>query len=154
MTKTQKIIIAFLIVAGSSIAWRVAHSPTTPSAPALSEAESAKMDLIRLDSPHAGDTIESPLVIKGIARGNWFFEGSFPVILTDWDGLIIAQHYATAEEPWMTTDFVPFTATITFDTPVYKNNGALILKKDNPSDNPKFDDALEIPIFYGNAMNQ
>jgi Tfp pilus assembly protein PilZ len=52
---------------------------------------------IHLSNPIANTVITSPLVIKGEARGPWFFEASFPVFLTDWDGLIIAEGIATAE---------------------------------------------------------
>ena len=107
-------------------------------------------NLIRVSTPRPNQIISSPLIIEGEARGNWFFEASFPVVLTDWDGLIIAQGVATAKGDWMTTDFVPFTATLTFKNPTYKNNGALILKKDNPSGLPQNDNALEIPIIFKN----
>ena len=95
-----------------------------------------------------GDWIESPLEISGEARGTWFFEGSFPVILTNWDGLIIAETYATAEGEWMTEDFVPFTATIEFEKPDLYDRGSLILQKDNPSGLSEFDDAYEIQIKF------
>ena len=82
------------------------------------------------------------------------FEASFPVILTNWDGLIIAEGYATAEDSWMTEDFVPFVATIEFVSPYqegdedFMSRGTLILKKDNPSGLPENDDALELPILF------
>src|SRR5450830_1862820 len=59
-----------------------------------------KMDLIRIFSPQSNETVQSPLTITGKARGSWFFEASFPVILTDWDGLIIAQGIAQAKGDW------------------------------------------------------
>lgn len=110
--------------------------------------EGDKSDKIKLTSPLPGAVIKSPLTVKGEARGSWFFEASFPVILTNWDGLIIAEGIATAEGDWMTTEFVPFTARLEFKIPEYKNNGFLILKKDNPSGLPEYDDALEIPVLF------
>lgn len=107
-------------------------------------------NLIRVSTPRPNQIISSPLIIEGEARGTWFFEASFPVVLTDWDGLIIAQGVATAQSDWMTTDFVPFTASLSFKNPTYKNNGFLILKKDNPSGLPQNDNALEIPIIFKN----
>ena len=103
---------------------------------------------IHVSSPIANTVITSPLVIKGEARGGWFFEGSFPVFLTDWDGLIIAQGIATAEGDWMTTDFMPFTAILNYTKPSYGTTGSLILKKDNPSGLPQYDDALEITVRF------
>ena len=109
-----------------------------------------KTDLIQLDTPHPNESIQSPLTITGRARGNWFFEGSFPIVLTDWDGKIIGEGYATAKGDWMTEDFVPFEATLTFTngTSTYSNKGTLILKKDNPSGLPQNDDALEVPVIF------
>ncbi|MGB2580161.1 MAG: Gmad2 immunoglobulin-like domain-containing protein [Minisyncoccia bacterium] len=112
--------------------------------------ELGKADLIHLDSPRPNQIIQSPLIITGQARGNWFFEASFPVSLVNWDGLIITQGIAQAKSDWMTTDFVPFEATLSFtvDKDVYSPIGALILRKDNPSGLPEHDDALEIPIVF------
>lgn len=112
--------------------------------------EIEKANLVHLENPRPNQTISSPLTVKGQARGFWFFEGSFPVFLVDWDGKIIAQGIAQAEGEWMTTEFVPFAATMTFvvDKNVYSDRGTLILKKDNPSDLPENDDAMEIPIKF------
>ncbi len=103
---------------------------------------------VQVTSPHPYQAITSPLTITGQARGIWFFEAIFPVILTDWDGKIIAQGTATAQGDWMTEQYVPFTATLTFVKPAYKDNGTLILKKDNPSGLPQNDAAYEIPVVF------
>ncbi len=108
----------------------------------------SKSDLITLVTPTPYVRIDSPLTITGMARGYWFFEASFPIVLTDWDGLIVAEGYATANGEWMTEDFVPFTATLTFTKPAFDERGTLILKKDNPSGLPENDNALEIPIRF------
>ncbi len=109
-----------------------------------------------LEEPLSGGLISSPLKIKGKARGNWFFEATFPVVLTDWNRKIIAENFATVKgDPddtagvnWMTTDFVPFEAELKFEKPAYGKNGFLILKKDNPSGLPEHDDALEIEVSF------
>lgn len=106
-------------------------------------------DLIWVNTPHPNQIIISPLKIEGEARGSWFFEGDFPIVLTNWDGLIIAEGYASTKENWMTTEFIFFEAELNFEKPDYGQRGALILQKDNPSGLPEHDDALEIPIrFY------
>ena len=110
--------------------------------------ELEKQDLIRLNTPRPNQKITSPLTIEGEARGNWFFEGDFPIVLTNWDGLIIAEGYATAQGDWMTEAFVKFKGELKFTKPEYKNNGALILQKDNASGLPEYDDALELPIYF------
>ncbi|MFC1801900.1 Gmad2 immunoglobulin-like domain-containing protein [Patescibacteria group bacterium] len=112
--------------------------------------ELEKVDLIRLDNPRPNQKIESPLLVKGSAMGNWFFEGDFPIILTNWDGLIIAEGFATAKGEWMTKDFVEFEGVVEFENPdiSVSNKGTLILQKDNPSDISELDDALEIPVVF------
>lgn len=107
-----------------------------------------KADLIQLDAPRPNAVVTSPLEVSGQARGSWFFEATFPVVLTDWDGLIIAEGFATADGDWMTSEFVPFTATLEFQTPEYGERGSLILQKSNASGLPENDDALEIPILF------
>ncbi len=101
-----------------------------------------------VSSPVPEEYIANPLTITGQARGYWFFEASFPVFLTDWDGLIIAQGIATAGSDWMTEDYVPFHAELNFSKPAYRERGTLILKKDNPSGLPEHDAAVEIPVRF------
>ncbi len=103
-------------------------------------------NIIELINPAPGQKVSSPLTVTGRARGTWFFEGSFPVTLTNWDGLIIAEAPAQAQGEWMTENFVPFSVTLTFDQQQLYDRGSLILKKDNPSGLPEHDDALEIPV--------
>jgi hypothetical protein len=106
-----------------------------------------KEDLIKVESPNAYETIKSPLAIKGVARGNWYFEATFPIELLDEGGNVIAEHYAQAKSDWMTTEFVPFEAVFNFETPATKT-GILVLKKSNPSGLPEHEDELRIPIVF------
>jgi hypothetical protein len=145
MKKIILIIISILVVAG--VATFLAPKNKTPE---NTGNENEKKDLIRITAPRPNGVITSPLKITGEARGNWFFEASFPIVVTDWNGLILGEGYATAQGEWMTTEFVPFTATLKFKNPNSNNkNGTLILKKDNPSGLLEHDDALEIPIVFG-----
>lgn len=172
------IFVAIVVIAGSFLVWKLTDNKTPPVIVTTFEEcvtagnpvmesyprqcrsgeqtfvegignELEKRDLIRISNPRPNQIIKSPITITGEARGNWYFEASFPVVLTNWDGLIIAQGIAQAKSDWMTTDFVPFEATLTFtvDKDVYSNRGALILRKDNPSGLPEHDDALEIPVI-------
>lgn len=106
---------------------------------------------IVVTSPTEGDTINSPITVKGMARGFWFFEATFPIMLTDWDGKIIAEGYASAEGNWMTEEFVPFTGTLVFTNPAQtvSDRGTLIIQKANASGLPEHDDAIEITVKYG-----
>lgn len=120
---------------------------TTPQGADLS-------DVIVVTSPAPGATIgagsgTSTITIIGKARGSFYFEASFPVSIVDWDGRIIAEGHAEAQGDWMTSDFVPFSATLTYTEPEGSNKrGTLILHNDNPSGDPARDKALEIPIMF------
>jgi len=104
-------------------------------------------NMLVLDAPLPGATVTSPLTVTGKARGMWFFEASFPVILTDSTGKVLAQEPAQALSEWTTTDFVPFKVVLTFTTPM-TSTGTLTLKKDNPSDLPKNDDSRQINVKF------
>ena len=103
--------------------------------------------LIRITTPASNALITSPLTVTGEARGNWYFEASFPVRLLDGEGNQIALGIAQAQGEWMTTEFVPFIATLTFANPT-TNTGTLVLEKDNPSGLPEHDDQVRIPVRF------
>lgn len=123
----------------------------TTTTTSTTSATSTLSNTIHISYPQADNVITSPLVVKGEARGTWFFEASFAVTLTNWDGVIIAEGNAQAQKDWMTTDFVPFVATLNFtstSTASSNKRGFLILKKDNPSGLPQHDASVEIPIYF------
>ena len=107
-----------------------------------------KSDRIVVDSPRPGALVTTPLSVRGQARGTWFFEGDFPLILKDDSGQVIARGFASAKGEWMTREFVAFEGTLQFKKPRAGGRGTLVLKKDNPTDLPEHDDALEVPIFF------
>ena len=109
--------------------------------------ELEKSDLIRVDSPRPNATLSNPVVVKGEARGYWFFEASFPIELRDSEGNTLAIAIAQAEGEWMTTEFVPFSVQFSFATTTAQS-GVLILHKDNPSGLPEHDDELRIPVRF------
>lgn len=110
--------------------------------------ELQKIDLIISDSPRPNAQIESPLSISGRARGYWFFEGSFPVILLDESGKVIAESFVSSKGEWMTEDFVSYEGELLFEKEDVSSKGTLILKKDNSSDLRELDDELRIPIVF------
>ena len=105
-----------------------------------------KSNLIRVYNPKLNQEVSSPLTITGEARGTWYFEATFPVKLLDRNGNILVQSFAQAQGEWMTEDFVPFTAQITFSVSETQN-GTLVLEKDNPSGLPENADELRIPVI-------
>ena len=110
--------------------------------------EIEKSNLIKVDSPRPNTVAQSPLRIAGQARGIWYFEASFPIVLEDGDGNILAQVPAQAQGEWMTEDFVPFDVVLDFQMPTTSTVGVLRLKKDNPSGLPQNDDELIIPVKF------
>jgi len=101
---------------------------------------------IIISEPQAGDLVVSPLIVKGQARGSWFFEASLPVKLVGANNQVIVAHYGTAESDWMTTEFVPFTAILEFNTTA--TSGLLIVSKDNPSGLSENDNSFQIPVNF------
>lgn len=103
--------------------------------------------LINVTMPSVDTKVTSPLVVTGNARGTWYFEASFPIEIVDASGMQVAHGIATAQSDWMTENFVPFSATLTWTT-APTGAGKLILHKDNPSGMQEHDAMLEIPILF------
>ncbi len=126
--------------------------PATPgdgqgaSSSSSSVASSDAAVILRDVSVKPGDTLKSGDTVTGEARGPFYFEASFPVTLTDDKGTVLAQVPAQAQGEWMTEDFVPFKATLTFTTSA--TSGTLQLKNDNPSGEPERDIIIEIPVKF------
>lgn len=110
--------------------------------------EMEKNNLIKINQPRPNEVIGSPLEITGEARGNWFFEASFPVKLYDSNDNLIVSGIATAEDDWMSEDFVSFRAELEFDG-LAQGTGRLVLERDNPSGLPEHEDNLWLPIVFG-----
>ncbi|HTH93099.1 MAG TPA: Gmad2 immunoglobulin-like domain-containing protein [Candidatus Paceibacterota bacterium] len=108
---------------------------------------------IMVDNLVQGQIITSPLKITGKATGNWYFEGVFPVSITDLNGNVVATGQAQAQSSWTTADYVPFATDIPFDTNSMKSGngptyGYVILKNSNPSGDPQFDKSLSIKVQW------
>lgn len=131
-----------------------AACPSKPVDPAVTTAVAELEDRITITTPQPGAYVASPLRIAGEARGTWFFEGDFAVVLTDWDGRIIAEAPATAQDEWMTEDWVSFTGELSFTSPYtegdpeFMQRGSLILERANPSGLPENAAALEFPVWF------
>jgi hypothetical protein len=107
-----------------------------------------KNDIIQVDSSLIDVPLRPPFTIYGRARGNWYFEATFPVEIVDDRGNVIFQGYAEAKDEWMTEEFVPFEAEVSFSVPGGVTSGKIILRKDNPSGLPEYDDSIEIPVKF------
>lgn len=106
-----------------------------------------KDQLIRVVHPRPNQIVKNPLEIAGEARGNWFFEASFPISIVDGNGKEIVKGIAKADGDWMTEKFVPFSAILSFKKPETES-GELVLTKDNPSGLVENEGELRIPIFF------
>lgn len=115
---------------------------TTSTSTATSSAELP----VVLSYPQKNQEVTNPIQIRGMARGNWFFEASFPIQLVDSAGNIIARGHAQAEDDWMTTNYVNFSAEIQYPA-TSTGSALLVLSKDNPSDNPDFDEHIFVPVI-------
>lgn len=104
-------------------------------------------NLIKVSTPATNALVASPLVVSGEARGNWYFEASFPIRLYDASGVELVAVPAQAQGEWMTTEFVPFSATLNFNKPATAT-GTLVFEKDNPSGLPENDDQISIPVRF------
>ncbi len=166
---TKKVIIPIIVlvmsvlVAGALWLWMFkpaeplpVSSPngTTPNSnqnqsPAASYKEytSLKGIKIRLYEPISGATVTSPVKVRGEVPGSWSFEGSFPVKITGEQANALANAAAKLEGDWMTDDYVPFTATLTFN-PGDTKTGFLILQKDNPSGLDAKDDSITVEVKF------
>ncbi len=136
---------------GSSVG-RTGPSCTFAPCPEVKE-NKYKDDLLIIDSPELNAVVTSPIQVTGKAKGTYFYEGSFPIMVTDSKGQIIGNGVATAEGEWATESFVPFTATILYMPPQgdTEKTGKLILQNDNPSGIPENSIQRVVPIVFGEA---
>ena len=123
------------------------QSNRSATASRMEKERAAEKEMIRVETPQAGAVIRSPLTVRGQARGHWYFEGDFPLMLRDSGGKILARGVASAKGEWMTNDFVPFVGKLVFAAPEGLS-GELILQKDNPSGRRELDDSLIIPVRF------
>ncbi|MHB1330869.1 MAG: Gmad2 immunoglobulin-like domain-containing protein [Minisyncoccota bacterium] len=108
----------------------------------------AVSDEVVIESPTSGSTVSSPITLTGRARGSWYFEASAPVSVMDATGEIIGNGYVTANGEWMTTEFVPFSGTITFDNVNNAEGGAIVFMNDNPSGDESRAKYVAIPVYF------
>lgn len=104
-------------------------------------------DEFLLSNPRPNQKIISPLVVKGKAKGMWYFEGSFSGELFDQNGKLLGVVIITAQGEWMTEEFVPFEGKLQFDEPETAT-GKLIIKNANPSGMEENEKSVIIPVKF------
>lgn len=141
------IIIILIIVAlgvASYLSWQ---NQNAPAANVTGTLGTSTDDLIHVTVPLANVLVQSPLTVSGEARGNWYFEGSFPVKILDANGEVLGQVPAQAQGEWTTGDFVPFKATLQFTSPTTET-GTVVFQRDNPSGLPANDASVSVPVYF------
>jgi len=96
---------------------------------------------IMVESPTVGDTVSSPMRITGTANT---FEATFMITITDWDGKIIAEEYATATSGSGTRG--TFDVTVPFTWTQYPR-GALTVWEASAKDGSAIN-VVEIPLNF------
>ena len=109
-------------------------------------------ELIQVSFPFSGEKIGGEINVTGIAKGNWYFEGEFPIELLTPEGKKLTGVPALAEGEWMREGFVPFSAKLRY--PVNEETEAkLVLHRNNPSDLREQDAKIEIPVILTPEMS-
>lgn len=147
MKKDFLLLLAPLVIVGLFLALVFGYRREKPDNTVMPPPDTTA-DLIRVFEPEPNDEIRSPLTVRGEARGTWYFEASFGVRLVDNQDKEIAAVPAQALGEWMTTDFVPFEATLSSFYWGSARSGILILEKANPSGLPEQAMSLRIPVRF------
>lgn len=104
--------------------------------------------LIVLETPKSEEWVGNPVVVSGRAKSSWIQEGMPIAILTNWDGLIIAEVITQKVGEVDSQGFQSFRAEIIYEKPEYNERGFLIVQKANPTRDPQKADAEEIMIYF------
>jgi Immunoglobulin-like domain of bacterial spore germination len=162
MSKASTWVIAALLLIIAVMAWvlwvKPVEAPAVPgseqvvspddprnAAVAKPVAPAALHERVVVSFPKVGAAVSRNFTVTGEAPGNWFFEGSAPMMVRDPEGSKIAQGIITAQGDWMTTGLVKFSGDLKVNL-AYSGPAVLVLLKDNPSGLPEHDDSLEISI--------
>lgn len=103
--------------------------------------------LIYASVPQAGTEVNKEVTVLGMAKGPWFFEGSFPVSVVDAEGKVVGEGVAEAQGEWMTEGYVPYKATIQIKGVPQTKDGAIVLVREDPS-GEKNESFLTIPVKF------
>lgn len=117
--------LAAIIVLG---VWSVFTAPIPPDQVPVEDGVG-----IRIEAPIKNTVVRSPLVIRGEARGPWFFEASFPIELRDANDDVIATSFVQAQDNWMTEEFVYFEGKLIWEDEPETTTGYIYLRPDDPS---------------------
>ena len=142
------LLIAIVIVV---FVWRVAHTGNIRENLDIRvlnlAGTEASSDEIVVISPESDDKAISPLVVRGRARGSWYFEASAPIAIYDTQGNVLGRSFVMAQGEWMTSDFVNFEGKIEFED-VGVERGFLVFMNDNPSGEASRAKYVALPVYF------
>lgn len=142
------IILAILFLASTLYYWSLKKEQDilVPSIQRESVVPTSYQDKVLMLSPKSGDTVSSPVTIKGSVSGTWFFEGVVLGKVTDEAGKLLGQGPLMAKEEWMTEESVFFEGILPFDISGTKG-GFVVIEADNPSGmgTPR---SFRIPVIF------
>lgn len=104
-------------------------------------------NLIVIEYPKPYEKLENPLLIRGKARGYFFFEAAFPIKIVDENGNVLMEDYIETKENWMTENFVSFEKYINLNFGKIKR-GFIIFEKANPSGLKENQFEISIPVYF------
>lgn len=143
------IVVVVLLAAASSVAiWKTSEQIVYNTVAIADVNIKRTGSELKVFSPNALSSIKSPVLIKGSAPGTWYFEAVFPIKITDEEGNVLGQGYASAKSDWMTEKPVAFEAKISFDKGG-ASQGFMVFSKDDPS-GMGLSKPVNIPIFFSN----
>ncbi len=100
-----------------------------------------------LNTPLKDGLVYSPLKIRGLAKGYWFWEGTMTVTIFDSSNKLLASGLVTSQGDSMTEGYVPFEGELVFVSPSI-GTGKLVLNAGNPSGLPENNKSFELPIRF------
>lgn len=160
LNKPRLLVGLILLVALAALVVVALQPPASPAAPEIPvPLPAATTSPVVLLNPATNGLVASPLIVRGRAPGNWFFEASLPVRLETVGGEVLAVVPAKAEaDPgsgelnWMTTDPVAFSATLVFTPPPDLDEAVLVIAKDNPAGLSANDERVRFPVRLTGAQ--
>lgn len=104
-------------------------------------------NLIVIEYPEPYGKVKSPVLIKGKARGYFFFEANFPIKIIDENGNVLVSDYIDTKENWMTENFVFFEKYINVNFGKTKR-GFIVFERANPSGLKENEFLLYLPVYF------
>lgn len=138
------IVVLFIVVILGAVLIATPTPAPSPSPTSENGAEPFVSENVIVTDPLPNAKVSQTFTVRGQARGNWFFEASFPLQVRDPGNNNVGGGIAMTSDNWMTTEFVSFEGKVMVEN--YSGPARLVLMKDNPSGLPEFEDSVEFDI--------